>query len=54
MAATLFHHIKPADVRWLEEHFAKLTPEGWVVPDWIKLMRATMIQEVKPVITSRV
>lgn len=39
------HHVKEEDVTKLEEIFAYLTPEGWQVPDWLTLMRATMQDE---------
>ena len=36
----LLHHAKPEQVAELELIFAKLTPSGWVIPDWVKLMMA--------------
>lgn len=35
----LIHHIAERDVAWLEEFFATLTPAGWVIPDWLRVMR---------------
>jgi hypothetical protein len=30
------------DVEILEKIFAYLTSNGWVIPDWLKLMRETV------------
>lgn len=35
------HHVSLAQVAKLEEIFATLTPAGWVIPDWLVLMRRT-------------
>jgi len=34
----IFHSIKPEQIKILEEIFAYLTKDGWVIPDWIKLL----------------
>lgn len=38
----MIHHVKMKDVEILEEIFAYLTPNGWVIPEWLKLMRETV------------
>jgi len=37
----LLHHIKPKDIEWLEQKFAKLTENGWIIPDWVILLKIT-------------
>lgn len=43
----MLHHVKLKDIEVLEGIFAYLTPNGWVVPDWLKLMRATCKEQAK-------
>lgn len=42
MRNSLIHHVTLRQVRNLEEIFATLGPTGWVVPDWLVLMRRTV------------
>lgn len=37
----VLHHIKPADILWLADHFATRTQWGWCVPNWVWLLRRT-------------
>lgn len=39
----LIHFIKLKDLLVLEEHFAVLTEEGWVIPQWLVLLHETRI-----------
>lgn len=34
------HHVKEKDIAILERIFAYLTKDGWVIPDWIKLLKS--------------
>lgn len=38
----MLHHVDEKNVTKLEEIFAFLTPNGWVIPEWLKLMRETI------------
>ncbi len=38
----LIHFIQAKDIEWLETKFATLTEAGWVIPDWVVLLRETM------------
>jgi hypothetical protein len=38
----ILHQVDEKNVEILESIFAYLTPEGWVVPEWLKLLRATI------------
>lgn len=33
------HHVSKEDVKILEDIFAVLTENGWVIPEWIDLLR---------------
>jgi hypothetical protein len=35
------HHVSLKQIEVLEGIFAYLTEDGWIIPDWLKLMRAT-------------
>jgi hypothetical protein len=35
------HHVTMRDVQKLEEVFAVYTPDGWVIPGWLKLLKHT-------------
>lgn len=37
----LLHHVCLEHVEKLEEIFACLTEAGWIIPEWLKLLRAT-------------
>jgi len=50
---TLLHHIRPEDVKRLEDTFATPTDRGdgrmrWVIPDWLKLLRRTKANPTLP------
>ena len=36
------HQVKHEDVVRLMNIFARLTPEGWVIPEWLDLMGRTI------------
>lgn len=38
----MFHHVDEKNVEILEGIFAYLTPNGWVIPEWLILMRQTI------------
>jgi hypothetical protein len=38
----VLHHVRMDDVAILIGIFAKLTPDGWVIPDWLVLMGNTV------------
>lgn len=38
----MIHHLKEDQIFYLESKFAVLTPNGWVIPDWIVYLRKTM------------
>lgn len=38
----IIHHMKATQVAHLETVFAKMTENGWTVPDWIRLLWSTM------------
>lgn len=38
----ILHFIREVDITWLEMKFATLTPAGWVIPEWVSLLRKTM------------
>lgn len=35
------HNIDREMVAWLEMKFAYLTPDGWVIPEWIEILKKT-------------
>ena len=35
----VLHHIKDKDIVWLSEYFAFFTEDGWIIPDWVYLLR---------------
>lgn len=37
----ILHNVNHAQVDWLEQKFAYLTEKGWVIPEWINLLRKT-------------
>lgn len=37
----VIHHAKIKDIEILEEIFARFTESGWVIPQWLVLMRQT-------------
>ncbi len=39
LSQNLLHSVTVRQVNELENVFAQLTPKGWVVPDWLKLLR---------------
>lgn len=42
MTSNTIHHVPLKDVEVLEMIFARLTPQGWEIPDWLVLMRRTV------------
>ena len=41
----ILHNISSENIDKLEHLFATLTPEGWQVPNWIKLLKETVGQK---------
>ncbi len=37
----MIHFIKQKDIEKLEEIFAYLTKDGWIIPEWINLLKVT-------------
>jgi hypothetical protein len=37
------HFVTAEDAQWLADHFAYLTPDGWVVPEWCGLLCDTVL-----------
>jgi hypothetical protein len=38
----IIHHISEDQIFYLESIFAVLTETGWVIPDWLKLLKETI------------
>lgn len=38
----IIHHINKQQLTYLMEQFSKFTADGWLVPEWIILLKATM------------
>lgn len=38
----MIHHIKPSQIYMLEGIFAKLTANGWIIPQWIEILRINL------------
>lgn len=43
----LIHSIQEKDIEILEGIFAYLTKQGWVIPEWIKLLKQKYVQITK-------